>query len=87
MIFVWGEDVEQHDMTLRQVLDRCRERNLELNRGKCHFQVPEVHYVGHVLSAGGVKPDPPKVEASITMATPTNREDLERFLGVVTYLS
>ena len=55
MIFVWGEDVEQHDMTLRQVLDRCRERNLELNRGKCHFQVPEVHYVGHVLSAGGVK--------------------------------
>ena len=87
MIFVWGEDVEQHDMTLRQVLNRCRERNLELNRGKCHFQVPEVHYVGLVLSAGGVKPDPPKVEASITMATPTNREDLERFLGVVTYLS
>ena len=74
-------------MTLTQVLDRCHERNLKLNREKCHFRVSEVHYVGHVLSAGGVKPDPPKVEAIIAMATPANPEDLQRFLGVVTYLS
>ena len=54
---------------------------------KCHFRVSEVHYVGHVLSADGVKPDPQKVEAIIAMPTPANREDLQRFLGVVTYLS
>ena len=42
---------------------------------------------GHVLSADGVKPDPKKVEAIIAMPTPANREDLQRFLGVVTYLS
>jgi len=57
-LVVWGEDVEQHDVRLGQVLDRCRERNLKLNRGKCHFRVSEVYYVGHVLSADGVKPDP-----------------------------
>jgi len=86
-LVVWGEDMEQHDMRLRQVLDRCRERNLKLNREKCHFQVSEVHYVGHVLSAGGVEADPQKVEAIIVMPTPANREDLQRFLGVVTFLS
>jgi len=87
-LVVWGEDVEQHDVRLRQVLDRCRERNLKLNREKCHFRVSEVHlYVGHVLSADGVKPHPQKVEAIIAMPTPANREDLQRFLGVVTYLS
>ena len=75
VIVVWGEDVEQHDVRLRQVLDRC------------HFRVSEVHYVGHVLSADGVKPDPQKVEAITAMPTPANREDLQRFLGVVTYLS
>ena len=69
---------------LRQLFDRCRERNL--NREKCHFRGSEVHYVGHVLSADGVKPDPQKVEAIIAMPTPVNREDLQRFLGVVTYL-
>ena len=40
-----------------------------------------------MLSADGVKPDPQKVEAIIAMPTPANREDLQRFLGVVTYLS
>ena len=86
-LVVWGENVEQHDERLGQVLDRCRERNLKLNREKCHFRVSEVHYVGHVLSADGVKPDPKKVEAILVMPTPTNREGLQRFLGVVTYLS
>ena len=32
-LVLWGEDVEQHDVRLRQVLDRCRERNLKLIRG------------------------------------------------------
>ena len=86
-LVVWGEDVEQHDVRLRQVLDRCRECNLKLNREKCHFRVSEVHYVGHVLNADGVNPDPQKVEAIIAMPTPANREDLQRFLSVVTYLS
>ena len=82
-----GKNVEQHNERLRQVLDCCHERNLKLNREKCHFRVSEVHYVGHVLSADGVKPDPKKVEAILTMPTPANREGLQRFLGVVTYLS
>ena len=69
------------------MLDRCRERNLKLDREKCHFRISEVHYVGHVLSADDVKPDPKKVEAIIAMPTSVNREDLQRFLGVVTYLS
>lgn len=86
-LVVWGEDVEQHDERLRQLLDRCRERNLKLNREKCHFRVSQVHYVGHVLSADGVKPDPKKVEAIFAMPTPANREGLQRFLGVVTHLS
>ena len=34
---VWGEDVEQLDVRLRQVFDCCHERNLKLNREKCHF--------------------------------------------------
>ena len=86
-LVVWGKDVEQHDVRLRKMLDRYRGHNLKLNREKCHFRESEVHYVGHVLSADGVKPDPKKVEAIIAMPTATNREDLQRFLGVVTYLS
>ena len=84
----YGEEkTEQHDVRCRQVLDRCRERNLKLNKDKCRFRVSEVSYVGHVLSADGVKPDPLKVEAIRAMPPPGDREELQRFLGVVTYLS
>ena len=33
-LVVWGEHVEQHDARLRQVLDRCQECNLKLNKEK-----------------------------------------------------
>ena len=86
-LVVWGEKTEQHDVRRRQVLDRCREWNLKLNKDKCRFRVSEVSYVGHLLSADGVKPDPLKVEAIKAMPPPGDREELQRFLGVVTYLS
>ena len=44
-------------------------------------------YSGHVLSADGVKPDPLKVEAIKAMPPLGDREELQRFLSVVTYLS
>ena len=61
------------------MLDRCRERNLKLNKDKCRFRVPEVSYVGHVLSADGVKPDPLKVEAVKAMPPAGDRKELQRF--------
>ena len=66
------------------MLYRCRERSLELNNDKCRFRVSEVSYVGHVLSADGVKPDPLKVEVIKVMPPPGDREELQRFLGAVT---
>jgi len=74
----WRENAEQHDfkLALRQVLDRCRERNLNLNEDKCRFRVSEVSYSGLVLSADGLKPDPLKVEAINAMSSPSYREEL-----------
>ena len=74
----WWENTEQHDvrLALRQVLHRCRERNLKLDEGKCLFRVSEVSYSGHVLSADGVKRDPLKVEAVNAMSPPSDRQEL-----------
>ena len=46
----------------------------------------EVKYAGHILSKNGLKPDPKKVEAVTNIGNPKNREELQRFLGMVTYL-
>ena len=75
---------------LSQVLDRSLELNLKLIREECHFRVSQVHYVNHnvnhVLSADCVEPNPQKVKVIIAIPTPANRENLQRFLDVVTYL-
>lgn len=53
----------------------------QLNRAKS-----QITYIGHVLTKDSLKPDPSKVEAIATMEAPGNKEDIQRFLGMITYL-
>ena len=43
--------------------------------------------MGVVLTDKGVKPDPKKQDSIQSMPAPTNKDEVRRFLGVVTYLS
>jgi len=79
--------VTQHDSYLMQVLKRARNRNLKLNRNKCQIKKDAITYIGHILSKDGVKPDPKKIEAIVNTPCPDSREELQRFLGMLTYLS
>ena len=85
-ILVWGATQEEHDQRLKRVLDRSKEYNLKLNRGKCEIKRTEVKYVGHLLTAEGVKPDPEKIRAVETMKKPENKQELLTFLGFIQYL-
>lgn len=86
-ILVWGENREQHDQRLRQVLERCKEINLTLNKEKCMFRSPEVSYIGHIISSEGVRPDPKKIEAITKMPPPEDKKGVERLLGTINYLA
>ena len=56
-----------------------------LKREKCLFVQPSIKYLGHILSGDGLRPDFEKVEAIVKAPLPANREQLERFLGLVKY--
>ena len=86
-ILVWGTSKEEHDSRLTAVLKRCEEVNLTLNKDKCVFGVPEVSYIGHILNATGVKPDPSKVRAITNMPPPYDKKGVERLLGTINYLA
>ena len=86
-ILVWGESEEQHDARLTQVLEKARARNLKLNETKCHIKRQEVSYIGHILTKEGLKPDPKKTEAINNMEAPKNKEELQRYLGMIMYLA
>ena len=86
-ILVWGSTLQEHDKRLEEVLKQVRRSNLKLNKDKCKFRQSEVIYLGHLLTSKGMKPDPSKVNAVTEMPIPTNAKELQRFLGMVTYLS
>ena len=63
-IVVWGKDQAEHDMRLKQVMDKAKACGLKFNKGKCKFRQNQISYVGHVLSGEGLKADPEKIRAS-----------------------
>jgi len=46
-----------------------------------------VSYIGHILNAIGVQPDPAKVRAITNMLPPYDGEGVEKLLGRINYLS
>ena len=79
---VAGRDISLHDSVLEKVLYRAKSYNPKLRVRK--RQVP---YVGHIIFAEGLKPDPEKVRAIKEMPPPTTKEDVRRFLGSIQYLA
>ena len=86
-ILIYAPNKEEHDKILEKVLERCRERNVKLNKDKCTFAKSEVKYMGHLISKDGLKTDTQKVESIQQMERPTNKKKLQQFLGMVNYLA
>ncbi len=85
-ILISAETKEQHDTTLRIVLQRLKKAGVTLNESKCAFGKREVSFLGHIVSGDGIRPDPKKIEAVINMPELTNVSEVRRFLGLVNQL-
>ena len=70
---------------MRTVLLRIRAANLTLSPSKCCFAVAEVDYLGHHVGLGRVQPQAKKVQAVLDFPAPTNRRQLQQFLGLAGY--
>lgn len=86
-VIVTGRNEQEHDLTLAKVLDRAKENNVKFNPEKFQFKVPEVKYVGQIISKEGIKADPQHIKAITDMEAPTDKGGVRRFLGMVNYVS
>ena len=78
---------KDHDRNMTNLLKRCRERSIKLNRDKCEFKCEEIDFIGHVVTKHGLKADPKKIEAIVDMPKPTDIGGVQRFIGMAKYLS
>ena len=81
-ILVYSKDVKTHAAHLQSVFDLLKEHSLVLNRKKCDFAVPQVEYLGHIVSAGGMAVDPKKTKAMRMWPVPKDLKGLQGFLGL-----
>ncbi|GFU99002.1 retrovirus-related Pol polyprotein from transposon 412 [Trichonephila clavipes] len=80
-----GRTFEEHLQNTWKVLSKLSDANLKLNPSKCKFFQKEVNYLGHIISAEGVRTDPEKVSAVKNWKRPENLRELRSFLGLCTY--
>lgn len=84
-ILVASETEEQHEQHLRVVFERLRKGNLSINADKCQIAKRELDFLGHQITADGLRPTETKVEAIRSFKIPSVAKDLKRFLGMVNF--
>lgn len=82
-LIVFSKTFEEHLQRLRLVLQKLKENNLRLKSSKCSFLKNELEYLGHTVSAQGVKPQDEKIRAVAEYPTPKTVRDVRSFLGFV----
>jgi transposase InsO family protein len=83
-VLVYSPTFEQHVAALDKVFAQFRTVGFHFKAKKSSFAMPTVAYLGHVVSADGIAPDPMKVKA-IADAVPTSREDIRSWHGLASY--
>ena len=84
-ILIFSRDLEEHQQHLRKVFRRLEEYGLKLHPQKCQLALPEVEYLGHVVSSDGVRPNSTKIDAVKQFPTPTCVRMVRSFIGLCSY--
>ena len=73
LVVGYDSNGKDHDDTLEQVLQICRQLNLKLNKDKFHFRCTSVSFFGKVIYRHSIQPDPQKLKA-LTEMQPQNKK-------------
>ena len=76
-----------HDVALTNLLETARKSNIHLNYDKLAYKKTEAEFFGKTYTIDGCKPAQSKVSAIVEMPPPTNKKQVQSFIGMVNYLS
>ena len=77
---------EAHLKLLEDMFRALQTAGLTLKPDKIHFGPKEVQYLGHVLSADGIRMGKDRIKAIIDLKTPTTIKELRSVLGTVNFV-
>jgi len=86
-IFIYSQTVDEYEKYLRIVFERLRNSHLYLKWKKCDLYAEKVDCLGHIIDDEGIHPDADKLGRIREWRTPRNYNDVQRFVGLVNYVS
>ena len=84
-VLVFSRTLQEHLHHLEMVIAKLVEFHLKLKPSKCRFIWQKVSYLGHVITACGLKTSEEHVQAVKEFATPGDVHAVRRFLGLASY--
>ena len=86
-IFVFSNSIEEHESHLRVVFEQLRVFQFYLQADKCQLYASKMDCLGHLIDDRGLHCDTDKLTKIRNWRTPRTYHDIQRFLGLVQYLS
>ncbi|KAG8492234.1 hypothetical protein CXB51_009908 [Gossypium anomalum] len=84
-ILIYSHNESEHAEHLKIVLQTLRDKQLYAKFSKCKFWLREVSFLGHIVSASGIRVDPSKISAIMDWKPLRNVSEVRRFLGLASY--
>ena len=85
-VIIYRYTREDHDANLINFLNVCQMEGLCLSSKKLELYHDRVSFFGAIYSREGAKPDPKKIQGIEEMTAPETKQQLQSFLGMVTYM-
>ena len=85
-VVVKSQDFNTHLKNLEKAFLRMRKYQLKMNPLKCAFGVQAENFLGILVHNRGIEIDQNKAKAIMQAKPPSNKKELQRFLGQVNFL-
>jgi len=84
-ILIFTETLEEHRKVSQRVMELLQKHSLFVKPEKCKFKKTEVEYLGVIISHNSIKMDPVKVAGVTEWPIPSNRKEVQSFLGFTNF--
>jgi len=72
---------EDHITDLQETIVNLRSVRLKLNLEKCVFGVSKGKMLGYIISSKGIRANPDKTKAIMSMVEPSNKKQVQKLTG------
>ena len=84
-IIILSETEEEHLSHIEEIFRRLEAADLKMKRSKCDFFKKHILYLGHLISANGIRPLKDKLDTIHDMPALCNSKEVKQILGLVGY--